>query len=386
MLIILAFCAGIFVSPLANSLARGATWSIKGKADLSTLWDVWRIIESESVQKNNLDRSKMVTEAIKGLVNSLGDPHSMFLDAEESRQVEENSNGKFDGIGAELEIKENVLIVVTPNKNSPAERAGLRAGDKILFIDKKPTSDMTLNAAVAMIKGKKGTRVVLTIKRDGTTAPIDIPIVRDTIIIPLHDYEIKDGNIAYMQLHRFPTNTKEAMFEVANDMVKKGITKLVFDLRNNPGGDLIASIHVASFFLPEKSLILTAQYGNGTTEIHTSLRVDGNSLQNVTMVVLVDKESASASEIVAGALQDHKRALIVGQQTYGKGSVQNVYTMRGGTTLRLTAAKWLTPSGKWISKKGITPDVVIEMTEKDIKNKRDPQLERALEILRNSKR
>jgi len=380
-IVLAAFCAGGFVTRWADR----AAWNTKGKVNFSTFWDVWEIIEKESVQKDSLDRSKMVEGAIKGLVGSLGDPHSRFLNAEENQEEEEDSSGKFDGIGAELEMKEKILTVITPMKNSPAERAGLRAVDKIIFIDKKLTSEMTMREAGAAIKEKKGTRVILTIKRDGTDKLIDIPIVRDTIIIPLYTYKIKNGNIAYLQLHQFPLDIKEGMFSVANDMAKKGITKMVFDLRNNPGGYLIASIHVASFFFPEKTLIATSQSGNGETEVFTSLRVEGDNLQNVTVVVLVNNGSASASEIVAGALKDHKRALIVGQQTYGKGSVQSGYALGDNTMLRLTTAKWLTPSGDWISKKGITPDVIVEMTEKDIKSKRDPQLEKALEILRGAK-
>jgi carboxyl-terminal processing protease len=358
--------------------------AIEEKADFAIFWDTWKAIEDIHVNRKNLDYKKMVSGAVKGLVNSLGDPYSEFFTPEENKLFMEDMQGSFEGVGMEIGIKKGVLTVVAPLKGTPAEKAGLLSGDKIIMIDKKSTSEMSLNEAVAAIRGKKGTEVVLTIFRESDgEEPKEIKVTRDTITVPSFLFEIKEtqsGPIAYVHLYQFSQDVGSEMKKIGEEVGRKGITRMILDLRNNPGGYLSASVDVASFFLPEGETVAIESFGDDNKNTYVSRGIRGY-LQNVSLVILINEGSASASEILAGALSEHKKAITVGKKSFGKGSVQEMYDMRDNAAIKLTVAKWLTPSGRSVSEEGIAPDVVVEITKEDAEAKNDVQLNKALELL-----
>jgi carboxyl-terminal processing protease len=365
-------------------LLSGCAYAQKEPEGFEVFWKTWRAIEQQYADRDNLDRQKMINGAVKGLVNSLDDPHTIFRDAEETRSDEEHltKESSFAGIGAGLMIEEKVLIIASITKSSPAQKAGLMRNDKVLFIDKKPTAKMTLAEAVSAIRGKEGTTVVLTILRaNGDGKPVDVSIVRGTITVPTCELEIKEnGSVAHVKLNIFSDIAPKRMNEISEKIEKAGIKKVVLDLRGNPGGYVRSCMYISSLFLPEDALVMIEDHGKDGKNYLTSSGID-SYFQTVELVVLIDKGSASASEILAAALWHHKRAVLVGATTYGKGSKQIVLGMPKKTSLRLTVAKWLTPWKECISKKGIAPDIAVEMTREDEKADKDPQLEKALELL-----
>lgn len=357
-------------------------------ADFSKFWDVWRRLEKSYVDPTKLDYAQMTWGAMEGLAQSLDDPYTQYLPPKENKAATEDLNGSFFGVGIELGYREGTLAVIAPITNSPAERGGVKASDLILHIkDEKnkidaDTRGMTLPTAVSYIRGEKGSDVILTLYRDGGDKSFEVTLKRDEIVVPTVElsYIEKNGKTyANLQLHRFGGRTDKEWNEKVAEIVAKKPAGVVFDLRNNPGGYLDGAVNVASEFL--ESGVVVKQEGRNNSETFNVNRK--GSLLSIPLVVLVNKGSASASEIVAGALQDNKRAKIVGEQSFGKGTVQEVQDLADGSSLHVTVAKWILPSGRWIGKEGVTPDEKVEevppkASEKDV----DEQLEKALEVLR----
>jgi carboxyl-terminal processing protease len=353
-------------------------------ADFSKFWEVWKRLENSYVDPSKLDYANMTWGAMKGLSQSLDDPYTQYLPPKENKQASEDLNGAFFGVGIELGYIENTLAVVSPIANSPAEKAGVRAGDLIFNIkDEKKNVDvdtlkMSLPTAVTYIRGEKGTPVILNMYREGAPKPFDVTIVRDEIVVPSVELKFieKDGKkIAHLELHKFGGRTDKEWTAKIAEIVAAKPAGVVLDLRNNPGGYLDGAVFVSSEFLT--SGVVVKQEGRKSTETYSVDRK--GSLTSIPLVVLVNKGSASASEITAGALQDNKRAQIIGDQSFGKGTVQEVQDMADGSSLHVTVAKWVLPSGRWIGKEGITPDVKIEdnFETKDI----DEQLDKAVQTV-----
>jgi len=326
----------------------------------------------------------MVYGAISGMIKSLGDPYTIFMTPQENKNFSQSLQGNFEGIGAEIGLRNDVITVVSPLENSPAKKAGLKAGDKILKIDDKITTDLTVDEAVSLIRGQKGTKVRLTIARDGWSVAQEIEITRDIINIPITKFEMKQIDskpIAYLALYEFTGNSVSEFANSAQKILTSGAKGIILDLRDNPGGYLDSAVGIASWFLPDGQLVVTEDYGNGKKLEHFSEGI--NKIGSYPLVILINQGSASASEILAGALRDNiKTVKLVGEKSFGKGSVQELEDMRGGTSIKITVAKWLTPSGHSIMDEGIEPDVKVEFTKDDIDNNRDPQLDKALEMLK----
>jgi len=347
-------------------------------ADFGLFWTVWDKLNEQYVDKSKLVPEKMVEGAISGLVSSLEDPYTVFLPPQQNKEAKDELGGAFEGVGIQLGFKDTRLAVVAPLEGTPAKRAGVKAGDLIVRIKDKSTQGMTLPEAVSLIRGPKGTQVELTLAREGASEPIKVNLTRDTILVKSVTVEFKDlpagRQVAVLELNRFGDRTQEEWNEA---VAKIKDEKVVLDLRNNPGGYLDGAVYMAGEFLPAGKIVVTQQYGDGTKE---SRRVDRNGrLIQTKLVVLINEGSASAAEILAGALQDYKRAVIVGVKSFGKGSVQQPEDFPDGAGLHVTIAKWLRPSGEWIDKAGIKPDIEIKMDDKDESN--DLQLKKALEML-----
>ena len=355
------------------------------EADFSIFWDAWKEVQEKYVGRENLDYQEMVYGAAKGMVGSLGDPYSDFFTVEENKKFSEDVKGSFSGVGMEIGMKDGTLTVIAPLKNTPAERAGLKAGDKILKIDSEVTVDMKVDEAVRLIRGPKGTEVVLSIFRnDGEFEdPKEIKIIRDTIIIPSINLEWKGEKkgIAYLQIYHYSENVMKEFDKSVNEILKSDANKLIIDLRNNPGGYLDAAIDMASYFLPRGELVVIEDYGNGLQNKHSSRGY--GYLEDFTTVILINQGSASASEIFSGALSEKNKAILVGEKTFGKGSVQELIDLKNGTAMKLTIAKWLTPSGHSVSDEGIEPQIKVELTKENTADDADPQMEKAIEILSN---
>ncbi len=350
------------------------------KADFSLFWDAWRLIEKKYVNRNDLDNQKMIYGAISGLLSSLDDPYSVFMEPEDSKKFIDDIKGSFEGIGAEVGIRKDILTIITPLEGNPAQKAGLKAGDKILKVDDTITSDLTIDEAVSLIRGEKGTKVVLLITRDGLDGTKEIEVIRDTIQIPIITWELKEDGIAYIQFYHFTENSAMQFRKTVEDVLESNPNGIVLDLRNNPGGYLEVAIDIASWFLPKRELVVIEDYGNGDQIEHRSKGY--GSLEEIPTVVLINQGSASASEILAGALRDIRNIQIVGQKSFGKGSVQQLEKLRGDSSIKITVAKWLTPSGVCIAEEGISPDIEVEITEEDINEMNDSQLNKALELLK----
>lgn len=313
-----------------------------------------------------------------GMVSSVGDTYTEFLTAEETKEFNSDLNGKFEGIGAELGQEGSFIIIISPIKGTPAEKAGIQPQDIIIEIDGEPSTDITVTEAVKKIRGEKGTTVTLTIIRDGEQ--LEVPIVRETIDIPSVEWRVEDG-VGIIEIGRFGTDTTSLVEKAAKEMMASGTKKIVLDMRGNPGGLLDEAVGVSSVWLPKGSTVLEEKRGGETIKTFTTS--SSPIFKDVETIVLINKGSASASEIVAGALKDNGAATLMGETSYGKGSVQQIMDLSGGGSLKVTIARWFTPKGKNIDKEGIEPDTKVEMTSDDIKAKLDPQLDEAKKSLNN---
>ncbi|TSC80896.1 MAG: Carboxy-terminal-processing protease [Parcubacteria group bacterium Gr01-1014_29] len=350
------------------------------EVDFSPFWKAWSILEDKYVASGELDRQKMVYGAVSGMVRALDDPYTVFFPPVEQELFESEIQGKFEGIGAEIGMRKGVLVVISPLTGSPAAEAGLLAGDTILQIDDISTADLTLEEAVRHIRGQKDTIVALMIVRKGEDETRVIKITRDTIHIPILEMEKREGGIFVIHLYNFSENAQLEFRRALEEMARSGSTKLVLDVRNNPGGLLEAAVDIASWFLESGKIVAREQFGDGSELLHRSKGY--NALATIPTVVLVNNGSASASEILAGALRDQKGIKIIGKKTYGKGSVQELVEVTDTTSLKVTIARWLTPSGVSLSDEGLEPDIVVEIDSEDVEDLKDPQLEKAIELLR----
>lgn len=353
-----------------------------GEVDLSLFWEAYHKLQEKFVDKEKLDFQKMIYGAISGMVKSLEDPYTIFLPPEETERFEEDIKGVFEGVGMEIGIRKGQLQVIAPLEGTPAQRAGLRAGDKILEIDGKSTVDMTIEEAVNLIRGPKGTQVTLTIFRQGWEKTQEFKITRAVIEIPSLKWEIKDSDIAYLKLYHFTekagANFKIAALEILNSPAKK----IILDLRNNPGGYLEVAQEIAGWFLERGQLVVIEDFGLGK-EKKEYLAKGPSKLLAYPMVILINQGSASGSEILAGALRDNRGIILIGEKTFGKGSVQELERLREGSSLKITVARWLTPKGELITDRGLEPDIKVEMTEEDYEEGRDPQLDKAIEVIKS---
>jgi carboxyl-terminal processing protease len=351
--------------------------------DFMTFWKAWNVINEKYVDNDEVVPQNKIWGAIEGLADSLGDPYTVFLPPQESELFAENIRGNFGGVGMEVGMRDGILTVIAPLKNTPAEKAGVLAGDQVIAVDGKSTADLGIDEAVSLIRGEIGTSVKLTIFREGSDGTLDIDVVRGNIKIPTSESILRDDGIFVISLFNFSAISPDEFRDGLRAFLNSGSDKLILDLRGNPGGFLNAATDMASWFLPVGKVIVTENYGkNGEDIVHRS---KGYNIfkNNLKFVILVNQGSASASEILAGALQEHGKATLVGAQTFGKGSVQELVNITDETSLKVTVAKWLTPNGNSISDGGVTPDIEVEITMEDIEAGRDPQMEKAVEILLN---
>jgi carboxyl-terminal processing protease len=348
-----------------------------GTVDFRLFWDTWQLIK-DRYAKQPVDERAMFYGALSGMVASLGDPHSVFLEPAASEEFAQELSGKFEGIGAEIGIKKGDLVVIAPLPGSPAEKAGLQPSDRIIGIDEVDTTGMSIDDAVSRIRGDKGTKVKLHVLRGAEAEPRVFEIVRDTIAVQSvkvsYAASPKGGKIAVIKVSHFNGDTYDRFLDGVTQAVARGVDGVVLDLRNNPGGYLDASVLMLGEWVPGE-VAVSERYSDGTTEEH---RANGRGrLKDTPTVVLVNGGSASASEIVAGALKDYGKAALIGTQTFGKGSVQDLVELDDGSSVKLTIAEWLTPKGANINVDGIAPDHVVERTEEDYEDDRDPQLDAA---------
>ena len=367
------------VEGLSNKETQVAT-----DADFAIFWKVWNTINEKYPKAEEIKDRDRVYGAISGLMDSLNDPYSVFFGPEETKWFEDEIAGNFIGVGMEVGIKDKTLTVIAPLKDTPAYRASIKPGDKILKIDERVTSGLGIEEAIKMIRGEKGTTVALTIFREGDKDPKEIKIVRDTINIPTLDTELRKDGIFVIKLYSFSANSANLFRQALKQFSESGTEKLLLDLRGNPGGYLESAVDMASWFLPKGKVVVSEDYGDDKKpEVFRSKGYDVFNTDMLKFIILIDGGSASASEIVAGAMQDHGIARLVGAKSFGKGSVQEPIKITPDTLLKITVAKWLTPNGNLIEKKGLTPDYQIEITRKDLDAKKDPQLEKAVELLIN---
>ncbi|MDO8471363.1 MAG: S41 family peptidase [bacterium] len=354
--------------------------------DFAPFWKAWNLINEKYVPASTTAQTvgdqEKVWGAIKGLTSSLEDPYTVFFPPVESELFESDIRGNFEGVGMEVVAKDGAIIVIAPLKNSPASRAGIIAGDRVVKIGNKETSNLSTEDAVGIIRGPKGTRVTLTIFRNGAKEPFDIEVVRDVIDIPTIDTRELPGGIFVIELYSFSAQSPNLFRAALREFILSDNDKLILDLRGNPGGYLEAAIDMASWFLPSSRVVVREDFGRSRDEkIYRSKGYDVFS-ENLKFVILIDRGSASASEILAGALAEHGRATLVGDKTFGKGSVQELVNITSETSLKITIARWLTPNGLSISQDGIEPKFLVKYTPADREAGRDPQLEKAIEILK----
>ena len=370
-LIILSFGAGFAYSQLLTGAAAELP------AEFNALGEAWELLSEDYVNKDALDPEELSRGAIEGMLEALGDPYTSYL---ESYQVAwSDLEGSFEGIGAIVSMEDGELTVVSPIAGGPAERQGVRSGDKILEVDGEPTSEMNLMEAVLKVRGDKGTTVTLLILHQGETTPVAIEIVREEIKLDSVYLDMLPDDIAHIQITHFAERTPVELTEALNDALQSGAWSIILDLRGNPGGKLHVVVDVADEFL-DGGIILYAADGEGDI-IEDFPASSGGLATHLPLIVLVDGGSASGSEVLAGALQDHERATLIGTITYGKGSVNILHELSDGSALYVTTARWLTPDLHLIEGVGLTPDIEVEITAEDIASGQDPQLESAIEYL-----
>ncbi len=376
---IVTFALGFLFSKLNPNISIGAlgTNSTKSKHDMSEYWKVNGLLHKHF--DGDISSDKQVEGAIAGMVASLGDPYTAFLSAEQSQELSSDLKGNFKGVGIEVGIKNDKLTVIAPIDNAPAAKAGVQAGDIIVAVNDEETSAMSLDVAVSKIRGEKGTEVKLTIIR-GSSDPKEYKITRDEITVESVKSELKTGNIGLIKISRFGDDTVERVDGAARELMRQGARGVVVDLRNNPGGYLQGAVDVTSEFLSD-GVVVEQRSRKENSIVHRA--IPGGSMTNLPVVVLINGGSASASEIMAGALRDNNRATLVGEKTFGKGSVQQLFDLSGGTAVKITVAHWYTPKGVNISKEGVKPDVEVKQSDQDYNAGRDPQLDRALEVIKS---
>jgi len=396
-------CQGITCTPDKFFLLPNLFNADKGKSqnvDFSPFWKTWQVLNENYVNGTaaiNSTTTKIATDqdrvwgAISGMVDSLGDPYTVFMPPVEKTKFEEDIRGNFSGVGMEVGYKDGVPTVISPLPNSPAKKAGILAGDKILKIDGVSTVNLTLDEAINKIRGKEGTKVTLTVLHDKDKESVDITIVRAIIIIPTIDTKIVNGKTAsdkifVINLYNFSAQSADLFRTAIGEFAKSGSNKLILDLRGNPGGYLDAAVDMASWFLPEGKAVVRESSGvNKGERVYRSAGYDIFKNKNLKMVILIDKGSASASEILAGALSEYGIAKLVGEKSFGKGSVQELIPITDDSSLKVTIARWLTPKGKSLSQNGLDPDYIVKslvVTAISTIPAKDTQFDKAVELLK----
>jgi len=353
--------------------------------DMDPYWKAWKILDEKFAPAGSttppIGSDDKLWGSIEGLASSYGDPYTVFFPPVESKAFEEEISGSFGGVGMEVVVQDGVLTVVAPLKGTPADRAGVLSGDKILMIGDKSTANMSSDEAVKLIRGEVGTSIVVTFGRTGAKEPIVKTLIRDNIEIPTINTKLVSGDVFVISLYSFSAISPNLFRGALREFVESGSDKLVLDLRNNPGGYLEAALDMASWFLPTGKVVVTEDFGEKQEpRIYRSkgYNVFSNDLK---FAILVNEGSASASEILAGALREHNKAVLVGAKTFGKGSVQELVSLTDETSLKITVAHWLTPLGNSISSGGLTPDIEVKLTPENVKDGNDPQLNAAVEYL-----
>lgn len=382
------FGAGVYLEDTKN-LLKDSRIALENEqtpeaifADFAPFWKAWEILKEKQVGADDISDEARMWGAIKGLAGASGDPYTVFFDPEESKAFAEEISGEFQGVGMEVGIRDEILTVIAPLKGTPAERAGIKAGDKILKIDDTVTNGLSVEEAVKKIRGPKGTSVKITLLRDQSEDPLVLSIERANISIPTIETKI-EGDVFIISLYNFSAQASTRFREALRDFLISGKQKLVIDLRGNPGGYLDAAVDIGSWFIPlGKPIVSESRDNDNHVDRSRGYNIYGYSVfgENISIAVLINQGSASASEILAGALQDHKKAIIVGETSFGKGSVQELVPVTGETSLKVTIAQWYTPNGNSISEKGITPDVIVKDTRKKPEDT-DVQLQKAIELL-----
>jgi carboxyl-terminal processing protease len=371
------------INPSTNSknslfgVGKGAPENV----DFNIFWEAWKQMDDKFVDVKELDSQDRVYGAIKGMIAASGDPYSAYMDPEEAKEFNTDMEGSFEGIGAELGIKNKMLTVIAPLEGAPAEVAGLRPGDVIVKIFDEVTFEMTVDDAVKRIRGEKGTKVKLTVAREGADENLEIEITRGVIELESIKYEKKEGNIGYIRISKFLENTGGKFDKAISTAIIDDVDGLVIDVRNNPGGFLNVAVEMISTFIP-KGEVVVWEKGRNDNKIPFRALNKSDKLLDLPVVVVMNGGSASASEILAGALKDVKGVKSIGEKSFGKGSVQQVQELSDKSSMRITIAKWLTPKGTSIHEVGLEPDIEVKMTNDDYTNKKDPQLDRALEELK----
>lgn len=361
--------------------------------DLTPVWKAWHLLDDNFVPAAVATSSPIATTTealdqqkvwgmISGLADSLNDPYTFFLPPTENTQFAADLSGSFEGVGMEIDVRQGVLTVVSPLKGTPAERAGLKAGDQILKIDGVSTEGLDVTSAVKQIRGPKGSVVTLTILRSGWNAPKEMPVTRDVINVPIVTTKARPDGIFVITWAQFTSNSPDLFRNALREFALSGDTRLILDLRGNPGGYLEAAVQAASWFLPSGAIVVTEDYaGHQPNIIHRSYGYDVFN-KNLKMIILVDGGTASASEILSKALHSYGIAQLVGTHTFGKGVVQELFDITPDTSLKITVARWLGPDGQQIPHTGITPDVDVPFGDADLKAGKDPQMDKAIDMLR----
>ncbi len=354
-------------------------------ANFDQFWKAWNVINEKFVPTKSapVSNQEKVWGAIQGLAQSLNDPYTYFLPPQEKQLFEQDVSGTFGGVGMQIGMKDGVLTVIAPLKDSPAERAGIKANDKILKIDDATTTNMSIDKALYLIRGEIGTKVRLTLYREGRDEPFTVMVVREEINVPTIDTKKKDG-VFVVSLYGFPATGAELFRQSLREFVQSGTDKLVLDMRGNPGGYLEVAVDMASWFLPQGKVVVREEEkgGGGITYRSKGYNVFGDKFK---MVIMVDGGTASAAEILAGALSQHNVATLVGTKTFGKGSVQELVPITNDTSLKVTVARWITPNGLSLSEGGLDPDIVVPISKGDIDQGKDPQLDKAIEVAKGFK-
>lgn len=350
--------------------------------DLDLYWEVWSNLKNNFVDKSKVSDKTLFYGSLRGLAASTGDPYTVFMDPGEAKEFSNDLSGTFSGIGAEVGMRNNIVTIIAPLDGTPAKKAGLRPGDKIYAINGRTTVDMSVDAAVKLIRGEKGTPVTLTVIR-GTEKPKDYKITRDTIVIKSVTTQMRSDGLMLIRVSSFNSDT----VSLFNDAVQQALTKnpkgIILDMRNNPGGYLDAAVSVASEWIKDGPIVVEEEANNQRSEYLANGRA---RLANFPTVILVNGGSASASEILAGALRDYKKATLVGEKTFGKGSVQNLESLSNGSVLKVTVAHWLTPAGDFINDKGLEPNINVPLTAVDAEKNVDPQMTKAIQLLLTKKK
>jgi carboxyl-terminal processing protease len=378
-LISISFVAGFYYHEFIFQQYYKAAYSFD-QIDFSLLKKVWDQVSTDYVDPGKIDKTKMTYGAIAGMVEAIGDPYTEFFNPEEAKKLEEDLAGSFEGIGLQIGVKDDQIIAISPIKGTPAEKAGLRPGDLILAVDKTPTTGLSVDEVVNIIRGPKDTKVTLTISREETGTK-DIEITRAIIKVPSMDYEIKelaDGKkIAHITLYQFSDSSSQDFKNSAIDILNNNVSGIILDVRSNPGGLVNQATAIAGWFLERGQLIVIEKDKNGE---QIELKSNGPSnFSSLPLVVLINDGSASASEILAGALKDDRQIPIIGTKSFGKGTVQQITSLDDGSSLKITTAKWYTPSGVAIQDTGIEPDIKVDLTQEDYEQNKDPQFDKAIE-------